>query len=98
MTGTWIGSIPGYTNLVFTLTQSGTIVRGSFVEQYFGEGKTDPAAPGHIDDAGRVEIRFKLSRFSDFTFRGTMDSTGQRVTGGVYGSGFNGEAFVMTKQ
>ncbi len=98
MTGTWIGSIPGYTNLVFSLTQSGTIVSGNFVEQFFGEGRTDPAAPGHIDASGHVEMRFKLSRFSDFTFKGEMDATGRRITGGVYGSGFTGEAFVMVKQ
>lgn len=98
MTGTWIGSIPGYTNLAFSLAQSGTIVSGNFVEQFFGEGKTDPAAPGHIDANGHVEMRFKLSRFSDFTFKGDMDTTGRRITGGVFGSGFTGEAFVMVKQ
>lgn len=98
MTGSWIGSIPGYTNLVFTLTQTGTIVSGTFVEKFFGEGRTDPAAPGHIDADGHVEMRFKLAFFTDFTFRGQMDSSGRRVTGGVFGSGFTGEAFQMVKQ
>lgn len=98
MTGTWLGSIPGYTNLRFQLAQNGTIVTGTFVEQFFGEGRTDPAAPGRIDADGRIEIRFKLSRFSDFIFRGRMDSSGRRITGGVFASGFNGEAFVMVKQ
>jgi hypothetical protein len=98
MTGTWRGSIPGYTNLIFNLTQAQNVVSGTFTEQYFGTGKTDPAAPGHIQADGSVEMRFKLAVFSDFTFRGVMDSSGRRITGGVYGSGFNGEAFVMTKQ
>ncbi len=97
MTGTWIGSIPGYTNLVFTLNQAGPIVTGTFVEQFFGQGKTDPAAPGRIQADETLEIRFKLARFDDFIFRGRLDSTGRRVNGGVYGSGFNGEPFTMTK-
>lgn len=98
MTGTWVGTIPGYTNLVFSLQQNRAVVTGRFVEQFFGEGRTDPAAPGRIDADGRIEIRFKLSRFSDFIFRGRMDSTGRRITGGVFASGFNGESFVMVKQ
>lgn len=97
MSGTWIGSIPGYTNLVFTLNQAGPLVTGTFVEQFFGTGKTDPAAPGRIQADGTLEIRFKLAGFDDFIFRGRLDSTGRRVTGGVYGSGFNGESFTMTK-
>jgi hypothetical protein len=98
MSGLWTGSIPGYTNMAFDLTQSATVVTGRFAEQYFGTGVIDPAQPGRIDGDGRVEMRFKLARFSDFTFRGQMDSSGQRVTGGVFGSGFNGEPFTMNKQ
>jgi hypothetical protein len=98
MTGHWTGSIPGYTNMSFDLTQSHTVVTGTFFEQYFGNGRIDPAAPGRIDADGNVEMRFKLAFFTDFTFRGRMDSTGRRVTGGVFGSGFNGESFTMEKQ
>jgi len=29
---------------------------------------------------------------------GTMDATGQRVTGSISGSGFSGQPFTMTKQ
>lgn len=43
-------------------------------------------------------MRVKLSVFSDFTFRGRMDQSGRRITGGVYGSGFNGQSFTMDKQ
>ena len=98
MTGAWTGSIPGYTNLTFSLTQANTVVTGTFFEQDFGAGKIDPAAPGSIDGDGNVQMRFKLAVFSDFTFRGRMDSSGRRITGGVFGSGFNGESFTMTKQ
>lgn len=97
MTGKWVGSIPGYTNLNFDLTQNGPVVVGNFFEQYFGTGRVDPAQPGRIDGDGNVEMRVKLAVFSDFTFRGRMDSTGRRITGGVYGSGFNGQAFTMNK-
>lgn len=98
MTGRWVGSIPGYTNLNFDLTQNGAVVVGNFFEQYFGSGKVDPAQPGRIDGDGNVEMRFKLAVFSDFTFRGRMDSTGRRITGGVFGSGFSGQPFTMNKQ
>ena len=98
MTGKWTGSIPGYTNLQFDLTQSGPVVTGTFFEQYFGSGKVDPAQPGRIDGNGNLDMRVKLAIFNDFTFRGAMDSTGRRITGGVYGSGFNGPAVTMVKQ
>jgi hypothetical protein len=98
MAGRWTGSIPGYTNFVFDLSQTATIVTGTFTELFFGTGRIDPAQPGRIDADGRVEMRFKLAIFSDFTFRGQMDSTGRRITGGVFGSGFNGESFMMNKQ
>jgi hypothetical protein len=98
MTGRWIGSIPGYTNLLFDLQQSGAIVTGTFFEQFFGSGKIDPAQTGRIDADGNIEMRFKLSVFTDFTFRGRMDSTGRRITGGVFGSGFTGQPFTMNKQ
>ena len=98
MAGRWTGSIPGYTNFLFDLTQTSTVVTGTFTELFFGTGRIDPAQPGRIDADGRVEMRFKLAVFSDFTFRGQMDSSGRRITGGVFGSGFNGESFVMNKQ
>ena len=98
MSGRWTGSIPGYTNFVFDLTQTATVVTGTFTELFFGTGRIDPAQPGRIDADGRIEMRFKLAIFSDFTFRGQMDSSGRRITGGVFGSGFNGEPFVMNKQ
>lgn len=98
MTGRWVGSIPGYTNLNFDLTQNGAVVVGTFFEQYFGSGRVDPAQPGRIDGDGNVEMRFKLAVFSDFTFKGRMDSTGRRITGGVFGSGFTGQPFTMNKQ
>ena len=61
-------------------------------------GSTDPAEPGKIDAAGKVEIRFKVGRFLDFYLRGTMDQTGRNITGGVFNSGFNGLPFTATKQ
>jgi len=98
MTGKWSGTIPGFTNLTFDLTQSGAVVTGTFFEQFFGAGKIDPAQTGRIDGNGNVEMRFKLASFTDFTFRGQMDSTGRRITCGVFGSGFTGQPFTMTKQ
>ena len=98
MTGKWSGTIPGYTDLSFDLSQSGAVVTGTFSDQYFGPGKIDPAQTGRIDTNGNIEMRFKLAYFTDFTFRGQMDATGRRITGGVFGSGFTGQPFRMTKQ
>jgi hypothetical protein len=30
--------------------------------------------------------------------RGTMDAMGRRISGGAFGSGFNGQSFTFTKQ
>jgi len=104
ITGTWTGEFviegaPKPMPMQFQLKANGKgVVTGTFTELFFGTGRIDPAQPGRIDADGRVEMRFKLAVFSDFTFRGQMDSTGRRITGGVFGSGFNGESFVMNKQ
>ena len=40
----------------------------------------------------------KQGVFTDFTFKGDMDQSGRRITGQIFGSGFNGQAFTMDKQ
>ena len=42
-------------------------------------------------------MRVKQGPFSDWTFRGQMDQTGRRITGGIFGSGFNGQPFTIEK-
>ena len=106
MAGNWAFTVPGQGTLNLSLTQSTTVVSGSFVVAAGGfgnvapgvSGRTDPAQPGRIGGDAAVEIRLKVGPFTDFTMRGTMDSTGRRVTGGVFGSGFSGQPFTMTKQ
>ena len=106
MTGSWAFTVPGQGTLNLFLTQSTTLVSGTFVVAPGGfgnvapgvSGRTDPAQPGRIDGNASVEIRLKVGPFTDFTLRGTMDSTGRRVTGGLFGSGFSGQPFTMTKQ
>jgi len=105
MTGTWLVDIPSFVRLQLDLQQKGTVVTGTFVQLEDGpstpkgtSGKTDPAEPGKIDANGNVEIRLKVGRFLDFYIRGTMDSTGRKITGGLFGSGFGGNEFTATKQ
>ena len=81
----------------FTLTQNGGAVTGAYSDSSFGAGRIDPAQPGRVDTAGVFEMRVKQGRFTDFTFRGTLDPSGTRATGGVFGSGFNGQPFTMVK-
>jgi len=105
MTGTWLVEIPSFVRLQLDLQQKGTVVTGTFVQLEDGpttpkgtSGKTDPAEPGKIDANGNVEIRLKVGHFLDFYMRGTMDTTGRKITGGLFGSGFGGDEFTATKQ
>jgi len=97
-TGTWSGSGVQLGSFTMVLTQSGAAVTGTYNDALFGAGRIDPAQPGAINGAGRIEMRMKQGNFTDFTFRGDMDQSGRRITGQIYGSGFNGQAFTMTKQ
>lgn len=104
MTGSWHVDITNFVPLRLDLTQTGGTVTGTFtqleatpVTPAGTTGKTDPAEPGKIDASGKIEIRFKVSVFLDFYLRGTMDQTGRKITGGVFGSGFTGDAFTAEK-
>lgn len=96
MTGTWRGT---WSSWVFTsnLTQNGTFLVGDYSDQ-LGPGRLDPAVANTIDANGNVRLRYKQAIFSDFTFTGTMDASGRRITGVVNGSGASNTPFTMTKQ
>lgn len=106
MTGNWNLVVPNTGTLAMSLTQTTTFIAGAFTVAPGGfgnaaagsTGRTDPAQPGTIDGNGRVLIRLKIGVFLDATITGTMDSSGQRVTGSITGSGFSGQPFTMTKQ
>jgi hypothetical protein len=95
-TGTWTGTFSSWT---FTshLTQSATAITGDYSDQ-LGPGRLDPAVANTIDANGNVKLRYKQAVYSDFTFTGTMDATGRRITGVVNGSGYVNTPFTMTKQ
>jgi hypothetical protein len=95
-TGTWNGTFGEW---VFTshLTQNSTFISGDYSDQ-LGPGRLDPAVANTIDANGTVKLRYKQAIFSDFTFTGTMDSSGRRITGVVNGSGYSNAPFTMTKQ
>ncbi len=96
MTGTWRGT---WSSWVFSssLTQNGTAISGDYSDQ-LGPGRLDPASPNTIDANGNIKLRYKQAIFSDFTFTGTMDATGRRITGVVNGSGASNVPFTMIKQ
>jgi len=96
ITGTWTGT---WSTWVFTskLTQNATAISGDYSDQ-LGAGRLDSAVANTIDANGNVRLRYKQAIFSDFTFTGTMDSTGRRITGVVNGSGYTNTPFTMTKQ
>ena len=80
MTGIWVGSWNVYL-FTMTLTQTGTIVTGTYLDQD-GTGRTDPAQPGSFNDP-TIVVRMKQAPFGDFTFTGTMNSTAQTLSGTV---------------
>jgi hypothetical protein len=101
MSGTWVGTVTinagQAASASLSLAQTGGVVTGTMTLLNFN-GRTDPAQPGRIDANGAVELRMKVDPFNDFTLRGTMDATGRRISGGAFGSGFNGQAFTFNKQ
>jgi PKD domain-containing protein len=94
-TGQWRGTFGSW---VFTsnLTQNAGFIVGDYSDQ-LGPGRLDPAVANTIDANGNVKLRYKQAIFSDFTFTGTMDSTGRRISGVVNGSGYSNAPFTMTK-
>lgn len=97
LTGTWRGAGVQLGAFTMTLTQAGALVTGSYADAV-GPGATDPAQPGSVNAQGAFEMRIKQGRFTDWNFRGQIDATGQRLTGQIFGSGFNGQAFTMDRQ
>lgn len=107
LTGTWdvVAPFCDARPFTLTLTQSGGIATGSFLfpNQWCNvvagtPGVTDPAEPGLITPAGKVDIRLKVGSFLDFYLRGDMATTGRTITGGMFNSGFTGQPFTATKR
>jgi hypothetical protein len=101
MTGTWAGTL--VTPITAVMTQYlGGIVTGTWQQPArSAQGEIGPAGePGTIQASGQFELRFKVrvGSFTDFYYRGTVDPTGQRLTGTLQGSGFAGNTLVLTKQ
>ena len=95
MTGTWRGNWAGF-NFTTNLTQNGGTISGDYSDQD-GPGRLDAAVANTIDTNGNIRLRYKQAAFGDFTFTGTMDSTGRRITGTVTAAGAANVPFVMTK-
>jgi hypothetical protein len=95
ITGTWSGT---WSNWVFTsrLTQNSTAITGDYSDQ-LGPGRLDSAVANTVDANGNVRLRYKQAIFSDFTFTGTIDASGRRITGVVNGSGASNVPFQMTR-
>jgi hypothetical protein len=99
LTGNWSGAGPaGIGNFTMTLNQVSGQITGSYRDG-LGAATVGPTGePGAIDVNGNISLRTKQAPYTDWTFRGTLDPTGRRVTGGVFGSGFTGQNFTMNKQ
>lgn len=80
----------------------GGLVNGSWQFPDLGiTGEVGPSGePGKIHADGQFELRFKVrvGSFDDFYYRGSMDPTGQRLTGTLQGSGFSGQYMQLERQ
>ena len=95
--GTWRGSGVQLGPFSMQLQQNGARITGTYSDA-FGAGQIDPAQPGSINARGHIEMRVKQGPFTDWNFRGDMDTSGRRIVGQIFGSGFNGQAFTMERQ
>ena len=110
MTGEWKGTVDvtfcaGVVKpMTASLQQNLTLVTGSVALPQglcrftAGIAVTDPAEPGKITAAGAVEIRIKVPPFTDVYLRGSLDASGSRLIGGLYGSGHNGTPVIWDRQ
>jgi hypothetical protein len=104
--GNWSGTLDHFP-LTMTLSQdrSGNVT-GIWTLPGTGiSGQLDPAAFNRIEANAHLVLRCKVTAgggpfgFSDFTLDGQMNTTdGNRLNGGVRGSGFGGEPFVLNRQ
>jgi hypothetical protein len=92
---------------VLTLTQTGGVITGSetfpssWCNVAAGTHAEIPAkSTGTIDAQGNVSFpRIAVGDFLDIRLeKGKMDSTGRKVTGSTYNSGFDADPFTMTKR
>ncbi len=95
VTGRWTGTFDIW-NFVSNLTQNSTVLTGDYSDQA-GVGRLDTAVANTVDANGNVRLRYEQGAVSDFTFTGTMDTTGRRITGVVNGSGYVNRPFTMNK-
>ena len=91
LAGTWAGTIQG-SPLSTTLTQYlGGLVDGTWQVPTRGNtGDVGPTGePGKIQANGQFELRFKVRQgsFQDFYYRGTINPSGQQMTGALQDPG-----------
>jgi hypothetical protein len=105
MAGTWSGTLVGFPFILNGAQPTGGVITATWnIAGTPLAGQLDPAAINRIDSNANVTMRMKVTAgggafgLNDFTFTGTMESSGTRLTGALNGSGFNNQAFVLTKQ
>jgi hypothetical protein len=92
---------------IMTLTQVASAVSGTLESPAAWcnvpagqNGKLDPAAPASIDAQGNFTgARLKIGNYVDTFLKGTMDSSGRKITGvASFRFGFPDDTFEMVKQ
>jgi hypothetical protein len=99
MTGAWTGTGPsGLGSFTMSLEQrpAGAIV-GTLNSAIAGSGAIAADQPGSIDAGGRVTMRVDMATSADFEMRGELDQSGRLVSGQLFGAGFTGEPFTLSK-
>jgi hypothetical protein len=101
LAGTFTGTLFGEPISVTVTQFLGGLVTGTWQQSSIGAfGEVGPSGePGKIDANGAFELRFKVrvGSFVDFYYRGTMNPSGQMLTGTLSCSGSTGQVLILTK-
>jgi hypothetical protein len=104
MAGTWTGSLINFPFIIKLAQPTAGVITGTWSQPgtpYAGQLGT--AAINRIDANAAITMRIKVTTgggrggYDDFTFTGTMEPSGTRISGALNGSGFNNLPFTLTK-
>jgi hypothetical protein len=94
LAGRWTGNLVGggTFNTVVNLAHSSSTLTGNYADQ-FGSGTVS----GRVSDPRAVTFTVSISGFQPFTFTGTVDAAGDRMTGTANGSGFVNASWTLSR-
>jgi hypothetical protein len=96
LAGRWSGTLTGQGFTIPTtlnFAHSGTALSGNY-----NDGSFSGPVSGRVSDPRSVTFTVSIPGFQAFTFTGTADADGNRLTGSANGSGFVNAPWTVTRQ